>query len=281
MLENFLPVKLEKYHRILSKLESTSAMRQKRNSQFVLSSSTTGWQVCLAGLTLLLDPSKRETSLKQSHGLQVCDWGQELSNGLTGIGSLRTRLTKGLFHDLLVATDNKFYFRSNSSVVNWFIGANIPALGSECMLEEIVARIPDVSNQYNVWTDKCIPFMVLESLEVDRVNDLIRFTVAAKDESVDSVFPIDGFPNRSVTEDGSAFIVECRSTDIPFFAQQVGIWDIGDVVLYGPLKSNLYFTPLAACFILSFTLGMLCRYFPTIWVNMDDPKRATRSIRLP
>ncbi len=225
------------------------------------------------GLTLLLDPSKRETSLKQSHGLQVCDWGQELSNGLTGIGSLRTRLTKGLFHDLLVATNNKFYFRSNSSVVNWFFGANIPALGSECMLEEIVARIPDVSNQYNVWTGKCIPFMVLESLEVDRVNDLIRFTVAAKDESVDSVFPIDGFPNRSVTEDGSAFIVECRSADIPFFAQQVGIWDIGDVVLYGPLKSNLYFTPLAACFILSFTLGMLCRYFPTIWVNIGRSEK--------
>ena len=220
------------------------------------------------GLTLFLEPNRRETSLKPSHGLQVCDWRQELANGLTGIGSLRTRLTEGLFHDLLVATDNKFYFRHNSSGVNWSIGANIPTLGSEFTLEEIVARIPDVSDQYNVWAGKPIPFMVLKSFEVDRANDLFKFVVAAKDERVDSVFPTDRFPNRSVTGDSSDLIVECRSTDGPFFAQKVGIWEIGDVVLYGPLKSNLYFTPLAACFMLSFTLGMLCRYFPTTWINI-------------
>ena len=224
------------------------------------------------GLTLFLEPCKSETSLKASHGLQICDWREGLSDGLTGIGGLRTQLTEGLFYDLLVATDNKFYFRHNSTAVNWFIGANIPALGSEFTLAEIVARIPDVSSQYNVWTGKHIPFMALKSIEIDRANDLIKFAVAAKDERGDSVFPIDRFPNRSVTGDSSDLIVECRSTDVPFFAQKAGQWDIGEVVLYGPLQSNLYFTPLAACFILSFALGMLCRYFPTTWINIGPEK---------
>lgn len=224
------------------------------------------------GLTLFLEPCKRETSLKESHGLQICDWRQELSDGLAGIGGLRTQLTEGLFHDLLVATDNKLYFRHNAAAVNLFIGANIPALGSEFTLAEIMARIPDVSSQYNVWTGKQIPFMALKSIEIDRANDLIRFTVAAKDGRVDSVFPTDRFPNRSVTGDGSDLIVECRRTDVPFFAQKAGKCDIGEMVLYGPLQSNLYLTPLAACFILSFALGMLCRYFPTTWINIGPEK---------
>ena len=226
------------------------------------------------GLTLFLEPTKRETSLKQSHGLQVCDWGQELSNGLTGIGNLRTRLTKGLFHDLLLATDNKFYFRSNSSTVNWSIGAHIPPLGSEFTLEEVAARIPDVASQYKAWVGEALLFMVLKSLKIDHEHDLIEFAVSEKDsEKIESVFPVESFPSRSVTGDGATVVVACRRSEESFFAQRVGIWDIGDVVLYRPLESHLYFTPLAACFVLSFVLGMLCRYFPTTWINIGRSEK--------
>ena len=81
------------------------------------------------GLTLFLDPKKRETCLKPSHGLRIYDWVQELSSGLSKIGNLRIRLTSGLFHDLLTSTGNRFYFRHNSSGVNWAIGAQIPPTG--------------------------------------------------------------------------------------------------------------------------------------------------------
>ena len=113
------------------------------------------------GLTLLLDPNKRETSLKQSHGLSVHSWGPKLSNGLSEIGNLQIQLTKGLFHDLLTSTDNRFYFRHNSSAVNWSIGATIPPIGSEFMLQEITARIPDASDQFSAWTGDSIPTIEL------------------------------------------------------------------------------------------------------------------------
>ena len=278
---NSRPTKLGRSHRISFRLANTFATRQKLIPRFGLCSSTTEWQVfradslCLSrGLTLFLEPTKRETSLKQSHGLQVCDWGQELSNGLTGIGNLRTRLTKGLFHDLLLATDNKFYFRSNSSTVNWSIGAHIPPLGSEFTLEEVAARIPDVASQYKAWVGEALPFMVLKSLKIDHEHDLIEFAVSEKDsEKIESVFPVESFPSRSVTGDGATVVVACRRSEESFFAQRVGIWDIGDVVLYRPLESHLYFTPLAACFVLSFVLGMLCRYFPTTWINIGRSEK--------
>ena len=63
-------------------------------------------------------------------------------------------------------------------------------------------------------------------------------------------------------------IVEVPSAVGSFFAQETKLMDIGEVVLYGPLGSGLYFSPLAACFMMAFALGMLCRYFPTTWINI-------------
>lgn len=226
------------------------------------------------GLTLFLDPKSRETTLKQSHGLQVYDWEKQLASGLSEIGNLRTRLTKGLFHDLLTSTNNRFYFRSNSSVVNWSIGARIPPTRSVFTLEEIAARIPDVSSQHSAWVGKPFPFIVMQSFQVDRANGIYRLAVGSRDaEKVDIVFPASNVPGRSVVSDGDKIIVECSSVDSAFFAQKVGMFNIGEVVLYGPLNSHLYFTPLATCFMLSFVLGMLCRYFPTTWINISRTEK--------
>lgn len=221
------------------------------------------------GLTLFLDPGKRETSLTPSHGLQIFDWVDVLSNGLPEIGKLRIRLTAGLFHDLLASTDNRFYFRHNSSAVNWSIGASIPTVGSEFMLQEIAARIPDVSSQYQAWTGESFPSVALHSLKVDSAKGLYRFAVAKSGAGeIGDVFPLEHFPSRRVVEEGEYLVVESASADGVFFAQRVGWLNIGNVVLYRPLESKLYFTPLAACFMLSFVLGMLCRYFPTTWINI-------------
>lgn len=85
---------------------------------------------------------------------------------------------------------------------------------------------------------------------------------------IDNVFPAARFPGRSVAVDGNNLVLESTSAEGLFFSQRIGWLNIGDVVLYGPLESSLYFTPLAACFMVSFFLGMLCRYFPTTWINI-------------
>ena len=226
------------------------------------------------GLTLFLDPEKRETSLKNGHGLQVCNWGPELSRGLTEIRNLRVRLTRGLLHDLLAATDNKFYFRHNSSRVNLSLGGRMPARESEFTLREIVARIPQVADQYNVWTDRPMAYAILNSIDLDRETVLYKFSVSGGNpDHIDSVFPIEHYPDRSVRVIGNRVEVECGSSDGTFLSQRYNILDIGHIVLFGPLYSNLYVTPLAACFIVSFILGMMCRYYPTSWIRLSRTEK--------
>ena len=136
-------------------------------------------------------------------------------------------------------------------------------------MQEIAARIPDVSAQYDAWTGESFPSAVLNSLAVDKANGLYKISVAkGGSNEVDSVFPVAHFPDRSVIEERDKLVVETTSANGIFFAQRAGWLNIGVVVLYGPLKSRLYVTPLAACFMVSFVLGMLCRYFPTSWINI-------------
>ena len=221
------------------------------------------------GVTLFLEPQKREGDLRASHGLQACDWTKELTGGgLSRVGDLRVRLTGGGFPDLLASTGNKFYFRSNSSAVNWALGGEIPALGVEVALRDVAARVPAISGQYEVWTEEQFPSVTLNALSVDSQSDVFEFKVSGSSESIDVVFPESLFPGRkAVTSESSATITTSQKV-VPHFAQGSSSFGIGDIVLFRPLESGLYLTPLASCYVLSFFLGMLCRYFPTSWMSL-------------
>lgn len=226
------------------------------------------------GLILFLDPAKREASLKQGHGLSIIDWQQVLSSGLSEVGALRIRLTQGPFHDLLTATRNRFYFRSNSSAVNWAVGGATPAINSESTLEDIAARIPDVSRQYRAWTGHSPPFAKMEALEIDREEPNYALTLSGANEKViDLVIPNTMFPDRTVRSDGSRFVVTSNTDEGIFFAQRTSMFDIGEIVVAKPLSDRSYFSPLAACFMTSYILGMLCRYFPASWTNLSRTEK--------
>ena len=221
------------------------------------------------GITHFLDVNSREASLKRGHGIAIKDWTQILSGGLTNVGDLRIKVTDGTFHELLEATENKFYFRSNSSKVNWFIGSKVPELESEFTFGDVVARIPDVKEQYSAWTGECLVRAKLNAVKNDDNNKLTRFTVSTSAEKhIETLFPSDVFPHREVETQADTLTVECTQVGFPFLAQETGGFNIGDVVLCDPLHSRRYFTPLAAAYISSYILGMLCRYFSTTWTDL-------------
>ena len=228
------------------------------------------------GITLFLRPDRRECALSPSHGLDSVNWRQTLSGGLSSVGDLRVKITRGAFHDLLVATDNKFYFRHRSKSVNWHVGASVPEMQSEFTFQEIVARLPDLGNQYLAWTGDSLNFPPLLEARRDDSNRLYKFTIPVSAEGqIESIFPSEFFPHRRIDSQGSDLIVETTLGKAPFLAQQIGFFDImGDVVvLCEYLESGLYFTPLAASYMSSFILGMLCRYFPTTWTELARSRK--------
>ena len=61
--------------------------------------------------------------------------------------------------------------------------------------------------------------------------------------------------------------------NIPFISQASWVLGMGQIRLYPPLNSSSYFTPLAACYMAAYTLGMLSRYFPTTWMRLGRSER--------
>ena len=202
----------------------------------------------------------RETSLTPGHGLDTGDWKSVLSGGNKGIGRLSVRLTKRTFFELLIATNNKFYFRHNSAGVTSYIGAGVPD----------PARVPDISAQYSAWTGRLHPSVRLKTFRPDHENRRCESVVyAPANVDVDAIFPVATCPDRTIKREGMEIVIGHDQSFMPFFTQRSsGPFGIGDIVLCGPLHSNKYFTPLAACFMLSYCLGMLCRYFPTTWIGL-------------
>ena len=215
------------------------------------------------GLSLFLKPESRETSLKPAHGLLTLGWGSTLSRGLNGIGNLQVTVAEGTFRELLEATENKFYFRMNQGGVNWYVGASVPPIGAEVTLKEIAARVPDLSDQYRAWTRDPEPAVTLQSVTADRHRGSYEFSVSKANRRVlDHVFPESEYPDLSVDHSDSRVLITTSDPSAAYFAQSLGHLGIGFVQVYAPMSSRLFFSPLASCYILSFALGMLCRYFP-------------------
>ena len=218
----------------------------------------------------------REANIRPKHGLSTHKWRNVLSDGPKAIGTLSVRVTRGIFMDFLTATDNRFYFRSNSSTVNWSIGGDIPEVNASFTFEEVVARIPGLAAQYRAWTGRESQFMLMRALKIHADKSQYEFTVnpLTNQLGVDDVFPMAQCTNRTVSAKNTDLIVRYDQPFLPYFSQKSeGVFGIGDIALYRPLDSMLYATPIAVCFMASYMLGMLCRYFPSVWMALASSER--------
>ena len=227
------------------------------------------------GITLFLNVDSRESTLKQGHGLETIRWSETLSDGLNNTGNLGIRVSGGTFHDLLLATGNKFYFRHNTSAVSWFVGASVPEPSSVFTFSEIAARVPGLKSQYLAWTeDRSVEMTTLNSFKRDDGNGLFEFKVPLSGEpNIDALFPQSSYSYREIERNSDSVVVKINQAAVPFFAQSTGVFNIGNVVLYPNLDSGIYFTPLAAGYMASYILGMLCRYFPTSWISASRSEK--------
>ena len=238
------------------------------------------------GLVLFLSPGLRETQLKEGHGLERRAWKDVLQSSPVRFADLGVSLSSGLFRHLLDTVACKSYFRHRSHEVNISISLPVPGIGTKFTLGDIAARIPDLSDQHAAWLGKRPPFIPMGSFSSDDSGRRFEFALpknilgptsmsvpGLSEPGVETMFPKDECPNRSVDGTGDSVIVSYDQPFLPFLAQQSEHSGVGHIVIYSPLESKQYFNPLTACFTLSFILGMLCRYFPTTWVTMANSEK--------
>lgn len=239
------------------------------------------------GLVLFLSPDKREMNLKRGHGLTAKGWEATLVGGIAGVPDLTISATEGTFRELADATSNaeriridlapypnKVGFKTQGTVV-------VPP-GTSLTLREALARIPELYRHFQrtfARTPRCYPafvFMLSPETQTDiYLLDLhgnlpddaeIRGTLQLGDSLVlarAKEHPLLGpIPNAS-------FRLTHRSVG-EFFAQAPPIVTDQDGAAFvrGPLDKGLRFSSLSYFIIVAFAMGMLVRYYPTVWADL-------------
>ena len=238
------------------------------------------------GAILLMDPSKKEESLKQSHGLEAVSWQETLKHGIGGVLELQIRATNGTFRELVDACPNKhleqcFYSSTRTKVVvDHELGTiNFSTNGSTITLGDLLARLMQTALDYqgitgreSAWFPVVITrhstethFALISPHVLNDLKELIDGdTVLCQPTSKSwPNLPIDTIPQYSLVfkhEDGNA-----HQTKFPVFHYTEGHPSMTGILDF-PNKDKL--SEFFKLYLTSYILGMLARYFPSRWMEL-------------
>lgn len=221
------------------------------------------------GLTLTLSRGLREAALAPSHGLAVKSWGAELSRDNPDFAALRIEVSGGgSFVELAKATEYKSLLRRNSSVVNFtFMNPPVP-IGAEFSLGDLVSRFPALQEHHGRWRGetRCL------QPNIDTSDDPeVRIRIPKKNRrwvtrsAADAVFSGAQFVFEEESEEHVVYQGPNRLDEVPGLTDYANpaFLNIGDVWLTALYPKGVRISKIMALFSLSYTLGMLVRYYPT------------------
>lgn len=217
------------------------------------------------GLILMLNSGLREAAMNPGHGLITRDWRGALADGLTSIADLKIGISNGTFYELLNATNNKSYLRHNCSSVNCHITYPIPKKDAIITFKNLAHSFPDLLREYEIWQKEkpvCFPIKSLLKNPDGTYYDIeFSRTSSSLEDNVKSIFS-SNIENRS----NNSFI--SASFEDIFLTQLFdGNFGIGDVYA-SKINDGLRLGTIPSFYCASFYLGMLSRYFPSIWVSL-------------
>ena len=240
------------------------------------------------GVILANNPNKNEESLKQRHGLETVDWQHTLSGGIKNILELQIRATGGTFPELVetcwnLVTMRKFLGPTNTMGSDGHnLGEIRFASDKTCLtLDDLVARLPQLG-VYQVVTGR--PAKVF-----------IGCRIASHPPGTHFAFPLIGIPPElKVLVDGEKVMIGSSNQVSPGLRQSD---DAGDTLIFvhdnhadyekakalfpvsyyseGEFMSVILdfpngdrMTDFFKFYLISYYLGMLARYFPSVWISL-------------
>lgn len=223
-------------------------------------------------LALLFRKNGGEEGLAKGHGLETVVWSDRLSGdlgvALATIGQLRIRTCGGLFSDLVTSTSNRMTMHIHSEAVDWRFCYDIPALGHEISLSDVLDRLPDIHNQYAHATSQLACANLHELTCTAEAGAMLRVDARGlahfRAEFIDAGYSIADAENVAVIT-GSA---DCFSQHMPQFMHTYVhrlFGTIPSLHLASQFAPGKRYSQIAVTYILSYVLGMLARYYPTHW----------------
>ena len=242
---------------------------------------------CCRGAILANDPEKREESLKPRHGLETVDWQHTLSGGIRNVLELRIRATDGTFGELVdvcwhLKTLHMFLGPTNEmgSTGQPFGEVRFATDGSEMTLGDLLSRLLQTGLAYPELTGR-------------RASMFGGARIVSHPPGVHLAFPLVGIPEelKSLENGQNIFIGSSNQVapglrqcddagDCLVFARRDGQAHLNDlpashyggeggfmvVMLDFPNGDKL--TEFVKLYLVSYILGMLVRYHPSIWTAL-------------
>jgi YaaC-like Protein len=236
------------------------------------------------GLILFLKSDAREATLSPRHGLTAVDWQQTLSRGIANVLELEVRCGDGTYSELAAATENHIVTTTPVQGGTVQIAGLRPPLGESSSgsikFDDVLSRVPELRDAYRDVTErtpKVLHGVIIDtaSAQVIRIaqHPVLGLTTAGEirlmlgvppeveiggspgDQMfsvpnlayrLPPVFPMSDLSGRPIMED---------------FDQHAGS-------IIAPWPNGGYLSPLLRCFVASYFLGMLVRYFPSRWMSL-------------
>lgn len=222
-------------------------------------------------LILTLTPKVTENTLKPSHGIDIRNWTEVLKN--KDFENLELVIGDGSFSEVLNATENKNYLRSGTDVINYHTHLNTPLKGQKITLQQIYQYIPDLNNEFKKWTGNNIPFAIIDELIHEDVDGKIRiklYSYDLNDELIETLLPTQYCKNREAIYSKNSITIRYENSGWgPNITQKFnGPFNLGQTCIVPPLANDVGFNLVSSMLAISYTFGMMARYFPSTWISL-------------
>lgn len=222
-------------------------------------------------LILIIDASKREDSLSQSHGLS---WNNSVNRDTSNIDNIllsKIVVNHGTFIDLINQTNNINFLLGNTTKPISHISLKKPNIKDSFALRDILERIANIKYSWNhcFGVSKNLAF----ATNFDVKDNLLHIIIHNKND----IFNEDDmnlmFNNQIVSkplfEKGKITLVVNNTVEFgisqPSLKQEGGFAGFGDWHIIRNFDTGFVLSEVGMAFVASYSMGMLCRYFPSKW----------------
>lgn len=248
------------------------------------------------GLILFLDKNAKEENLKPSHGLKTKDWKGILGKDLPNILELIVEIEDGIFSELVAVTDplqqNILPMPDGGVVIESVDYQKSLQVGDLVKFDDILSRISCLDLTYHDVMDRRaqlrsgIIIHTEAAYIVHFINDAVIGVTTA--DEVRNLFHVPQHIEIGLMAPGSgcdypnfAYRVEHSNKKYPVacpIIESINEFSIGNIIV--PWPQNLYISQFSKCYLTSYVLGMLVRYFPSRWMALIRNQKGDAALPL-
>ncbi len=226
-------------------------------------------------LLLLLKKDSGEESLTAGHGISPVNWKEQLSGdpmiALKSLGNLKVQISSGIFCDFIKVTKNRILIYDKSDEVDFRIDYNVPDMGIQISLKDLIARIPDLFKDFASFSPE-IKYSYIYDLNFD---DQKTFTGSIEKDHFELFkktyenlgYKIEPQSDLSLLSCDSDTFEKNKPLFIHSYIQKRFGWK-PDLFIAEPFQGKYAFSQLCITYMIAYILGMLARYYPTYWISL-------------